>query len=442
MSEHADQDPTDDPDPTTEQTEPTTTDAPTTAAETTKADRVDPGDRRGIVAAGRGAALRGWGLLKRPAVLAVTAVLVVGLLAWGVIAVVRGPDTYRVSANFAAAPGLYEGNAVKVLGVRVGTITGVDPTESGVRINMDIDEDTTLPADVKAYLLAPNVVNDRYVELDPGYTNGASMAAADTIPTERTVLPQSVDQILASVDRLADQLGPDGANEDGSLNRLLDSIAKQLGGDGDSINAAVKNLGKVMSSLDGDTHDVTKALTSLGDLTHAAAGISDKYETFAGDLATVSSTLAEDRDAIAGVMRNLGDVLDELNTFVRDNKEQLSGTLSSLSKVADAVGDKQQELGEVMRFLPLAVQNADKAVDEDSNSMRTRFDQVRDPKLQEHVCGDGVLRMLLLSLDQQEDENKTMDLACGANALLLSLGTTSDSPGGGAFSHDALAGDN
>lgn len=447
MSEHTNSGTTDDPEPTTplpeatgspeaaEPAEPAETPGTTTAASAGR-------NRRRVVAAGRGAAARTWGFLKRPAVLTVTGVLVVGLLAWGVIAVVRGPDTYRVSANFAAAPGVYEGNAVKVLGVRVGTIADVEPDESGVRIDMDIAEDTTLPADVKAYLLAPNVVNDRYIELDPGYTDGATLQPDGTIPTDRTVLPQSVDQILASVDSLADQLGPDGANEDGSLNRLLESVAEQLGGDGASINTAVANLGEVMSALDGDTDDVTKALRSLGELTHAAAGVSDKYEEFAGDLATVSSTLADDRDAIAGVLRNLGNVLDELNTFVHDNKEQLSGTLGSLSKVADAVGDKQQELSEVMRFLPLAVQNVDKAVDEDSSSLRTRFDQVRDPDLQEHVCGDGVLRMLLLSLDQKEDENKTMDLACGANALLLSLGTTSDSPDGGAFSHDALAGDN
>src|SRR5699024_5993718 len=149
-----------------------------------------------------------------------------------------------------------------------------------------------------------------------------------------------------SVDSLADQLGPDGANEDGSLNRLLESVAEQLGGDGASITTAVANLGEVMSALDGDTDDVTKALRSLGELTHAAAGVSDKYGECAGDPATVSSTLADDREAIAGVWRNLGNVLDELNTFVHDNKELLSGTLGSLSEVADAVGDKQQELSE------------------------------------------------------------------------------------------------
>ena len=417
--------------------------AEATTRTTAQLDTAEVNDRRQrVIAATRTIASRVGTTLRRPAVLTVTAVLVVGLVAWGVVAIVRGPDTYRVQATFTAAPGLYEGNAVKVLGVRVGTIAGVDPGDSGVRVEMDIREDTTLPADVQAYLLAPNVVNDRYVALGPGYTGGPSLGPDGTIPVERTVLPQSVDQILASVDRLADQLGPEGANEDGSLNRLLRSVAKQLGGTGGSINASVKNLGKVMSALDGDTQDVTKALNSLGELTSAAAGVSEKYEEFAGDLAKVSSTLAKDRDAIAGVLRNLAGVLDELNTFVRNNEEQLSGTLRSLSEVADTVGDKQQELGKAMRFLPLAMQNAEKAVDEGSNSMRTRFNQVRNPKMQQRVCGDGVLRMLLLSLDQKEDENKIMDLACGANALLLSLGTTSESPNGGAFSHDALAGDN
>src|SRR5699024_651889 len=147
-----------------------------------------------------------------------------------------------------------------------------------------------------------------------------------------------VDQILASVDRLADQLGPDGANEDGTLSRLLRSVAKQLGGTGGSINTSVKNLGKVMSALDGDTQDVTTALNSLGELPSVAAAVSEKYEEFAWDLAEVISTLPKDRDAVAGALPNLSSVLDELNTFVRNNKEQLSYTLSSLSKVADTLG--------------------------------------------------------------------------------------------------------
>src|SRR5699024_10534372 len=166
-----------------------------------------------LFAASRTGSARGSTTLRRPGVLVVTAVLVVALVTWGDVAIVRGPDTYRVQATFTAAPGLYEGNAVKVLGVRVGTIAGVDPGDSGVRVEMDIREDTTLPADVQAYLLAPNVVNDRYVALGPGYTGGPSLGPDGTIPVERTVLPQSVDQILASVDRLADQLGPEGANE-------------------------------------------------------------------------------------------------------------------------------------------------------------------------------------------------------------------------------------
>lgn len=374
----------------------------------------------------------------RPLVIVVAALAVVaGLLAWGVTAITSGPATYRVSAVFDEAPGIYSGNAVTVLGVRVGSVVSVRPGADGVTVAMDIDRGTSIPTDAKAYLMAPNVVNDRFVELDPAYTGGAALPAGTTIGLDRTVTPLSVDDILASVKRLSDELGPTSANAKGALSRVLHSLASVLGGNGGALNASVKNVGDAFAAVSSNAADVTNMLDDLGGLTHAAAGVSDQYEQLAGDLAQVSTLLADDHTVIGQVLQQLGGVLQRLNTFVHDNRTQLKGTLDSLSKVAASVGGKQKALAQALDLLPLALQNVGQTIGPDSN-ITARFDRTTSSPLDQQVCGDSVLRLLLVSLDQPEDQNAAMDLACGANELLQHLGTAPGSPDGSNFTLKAL----
>jgi len=358
-------------------------------------------------------------------VLVVIGAVVVALAAWGIVALTSGPQTYQVSAMFSSAPGVYPGNAVKVLGVKVGRVLAVTPDPEGVKVDMAIDTTTKIPAGVKAYLMAPNVVNDRFIELDPGYTGGSTLPAGTTVPMTRTVVPQSVDQIVASINRLATDLGPSGANQDGSLSRLLRTIATTFGGDGSTINSAVRNLGDTFAAVSANTDDLTSMLNNLGSVTHAAAGVSGQYEALASDLAEVSSTLSDDNSTIASSISNLADVLRELNTFVKKNKSQLAGTLSSMSKVAKTVGDQQQAFSEALGLLPLAVDNTGRTIA--GGRIRTRVDQVSGSPVQSQVCGDGMLRMLLLTLSPQTDTHQVMSLACGTNELLQGF-----APGAGA----------
>ncbi len=380
----------------------------------------------------------GRALLRRPLVVAAAGVVVLALVAAGLVAMLSGPGSYRVSAMFPDAPGIYPGNAVKVLGVRVGKVDSITPSVDGVKVVMQVEKTTKLPAGVKAYLMAPNVVNDRFIELDPGYTGGSTLPAGTTLPVEQAVVPQSVDQIVASIDRLATDLGPSGANEDGSLSRLLRSIAQTLGGSGGSLNGSVRNLGKVFAAVSDHTDEVTSMLNDLGGVTHAAAGVSGKYQQLAGDLAKVSTTLADNDVAIASSVKNLARVLAALNTFVKDNKSQLKDTLGSMSKIAGAVGRQQKALTKTMRLLPLAVDNAGRTVTK--GGVRTRFDQPVDRLLHGQVCGDGVLRLLLLSLSPQRDHNQVMDLACGTNELLLGLRAGPGAPSAALFTRAALLG--
>ena len=73
----------------------------------------------------------------------------------------------RVSAVLPSAVSLFEGSDVKIMGVRVGEVTRVTPRGTSVLVEMEYDDDYTLPADAEAVVVSPSVIGDRFVQLTP-----------------------------------------------------------------------------------------------------------------------------------------------------------------------------------------------------------------------------------------------------------------------------------
>src|SRR5690348_1920181 len=103
-------------------------------------------------------------------------VAVIAALAAGVTtaAVASGGDsgTRHLTAYFTKTIGLYQGNDVRVLGVKIGKIDKLTVLGTRVRVQISYDGKYKLPADVKAVLVPPSVVSDRFIQLAPAYTGG------------------------------------------------------------------------------------------------------------------------------------------------------------------------------------------------------------------------------------------------------------------------------
>ncbi|MCP9953733.1 MlaD family protein [Actinomadura madurae] len=100
------------------------------------------------------------------------------LVAIALVPLLTGGPTHRITAYFATAIGVYPGSDVRVLGVKVGSIDSVEPLGNRVRVDMRVDDEVDVPAEARAVVIAPNLVSDRYVQLDPAYGGGPKMAAA------------------------------------------------------------------------------------------------------------------------------------------------------------------------------------------------------------------------------------------------------------------------
>ena len=323
--------------------------------------------------------------------------IVVGLV--GAVAS-RGGSTQTIAAQFSEAPGLYPGNHVDMLGIPVGSVTSVKPGPDYVLVKMSVRSDVKIPANAGAVIMAPTVVADRFVQLTPAYQGGPTMAPGTVIPLGHTAIPQSVDAVVQALTRLAQQLGPNGANRNGALSQLLHQMAVQFGNVGPDFNAAVVNFSGALHGFAQNAPAVGRTLNNLGNLTQALADNSSTYQSFASDLSAVSGILANDRSDISSVLSALQQLFANLNSFLLADGTKLGSSISNLKVFAGALVSQQAALAKVFDLSPLSLQNLVNAIDLNAPggpALRGRYDAVASTEqLFNQVCGNSALRFLVI----------------------------------------------
>ena len=140
-------------------------------------------------------------------------------------------ETKTLTAHFPRAVSIYEGSDVRILGVNVARVTAVTPEGNSVRVDMEYDAQYKVPEDAKAVIVTPTLVADRFVQLTPAYHSGDGlMADGADIPLPDTGVPVELDRIYASLRDLSEALGPNGVNNDGTLDHVLAAGAHALKG--------------------------------------------------------------------------------------------------------------------------------------------------------------------------------------------------------------------
>lgn len=375
--------------------------------------------------------------------------LVVVLAVAGLVALVTtsGGSTRTIRAQFATAPGLFDGNHVDVLGVVVGTITAVQPGPGYATVTMQVRSDVKIPAAAGAYIQAPEVVADRFVQLVPAYAGGPTMPAGSTIPVSRTASPESVDAVFGTLNSLAQQLGPNGANSNGALTSLLGNFANQLRGNGPGINSAITNFSQALGGVAQASPQLQTLLQNLGHLSVALANNSDTYQAFTQNLASVSTFLADDRSNIGSALSNLRTFFANLNVFITENQATLGTSLKNLDTFAQDLTYQQADLAKAFDLTPLALQNLNRAVDPNAvggPALRARYDPVGSTTgLFNSVCGNSTLRFLVVLATGTETNPLTpgtsQDTLCAVGNALSSLTLPPGASAGPDLSLAALA---
>lgn len=349
--------------------------------------------------------------LARGVAVACVLALIVAVAVWWIAS---GANTRKVTAYFDQAIGVYSGSNVDMLGVKIGTIDAVTPVGTQVRVDMSVDRDVRIPADAKALVVAPSVVSDRYVQLAPVYTGGATMSDNAVIPSSRTATPVELDQLYQSLNKVSSALGPNGANANGSLSDLLNTLSDNLNGNGQNLHDTITQLSQLATTLDSNKDNLFATVDNIGQFTTMLAANDATVRQFITQLSNVSGFLAGQRSQLAAAVTQLGTALGQIQTFIQNNRALIKSNVDNLEQVTRVLVNERSALAETLDVAPLALDDVVNAYNASSGTLDARADlnELNQPPL-----------VILCKLVQQVGGTNlpaALTSACGSIAGVLS----------------------
>ena len=307
----------------------------------------------------------------------IAGLLVVALIAALLLVFWPGSDKKYVTASFPRTVSLYEGSEVKILGVAVGKVEEVEPTGTNVTVKFYYEGDQKVPDNAKAAVISPSIVGDRFIQLTPAYSGGAVLENNAKLGEDRTATPLELDEIFGSINDLTKALGPDGANKPvangvGPLTRLLDSTARNFGGQGAEFNKTLKNLGALTKTLADNKDELFGTLAQVEEFTKTLAENDGTVRRFNDSLAGGADLLADERQELAAVLKNLSIAMVQVRGFVKENRGSLTRNISGLNRVSKVLVKRRDVLDETLRDAPAALNNLYLAGNQKEGTLDTR----------------------------------------------------------------------
>src|SRR4029079_16745263 len=217
-------------------------------------------------------------------------------------------------------------------------------------------------------------------------TGGPVMRDGARIGLDRTAVPVELDRISSSLDDLLVALGPNGANKNGAFSDLLKTGAANLDGQGQNLHDTNRDLSLALQTLSGGRNVLFGTVKNLQAFTSMLATNDTQVRRLNSDLASVSVQLDGERDDLAAALKNLAVALDEVSTFVHDNRAGLTTNLKQLASVTGTVAKQRDALAEALTNAPVALSNLQNAYNPKTGTLDTRANINENLSVQTLLC--------------------------------------------------------
>lgn len=286
------------------------------------------------------------------AVLVTCAVTGAGLIAGNLTTAHRT----TVTAYFDNSNGIFPGDDVVLLGVRIGEITAIEPQPERAKITFWFDRRYQVPAQAGAAILSPQLITSRAIQLTPAYTGGPELADGAVIPQNRTAVPVEWDDFRMQLEKISSSLqpGPDG---DSPLGAFVNTAAENLRGRGADIREAILELSRTLSALGDHSTDIFGTVKGLATLVSALQSSTGLMKELNRNLASATSLLADDPAQIGTAVEGLNTAARDIASFTAEHREAVGFATDKLNSIAQALADSSGDIKQALHLAPTTLQN-------------------------------------------------------------------------------------
>jgi virulence factor Mce-like protein len=235
-------------------------------------------------------------------------------------AVLQQPLTSRpveLTVQLKSAGGLFEGSAVTYRGVKVGKVTEIELTDTGVEARLRLSAGTEVPQASRAVVRSLSPVGEQYLDFQPTTAEEPFLENGDTIPATATDIPMSLQSTVVAVDKLMRQI------DEKKLRTTLVELSEGLGGTGDELGRMIDDGQLLLDELRRiypETERLLRNSDTVLDIAPDHVGDLRRLGTSAKKLAAF---LRDYDPELRDTLRDAPDQIDQLEALVQDARKVL-----------------------------------------------------------------------------------------------------------------------
>jgi phospholipid/cholesterol/gamma-HCH transport system substrate-binding protein len=259
----------------------------------------------------------------------------------GDLPLIGGGDTYH--ASFTEAGGIKPNDEVRIAGVRVGKVTGVDLDGDKVDVTFKVNTPSEFGTQTQAEIKVKTLLGAMYLSLEP--EGSGQLAKGSTIPTSRTTSAYNVVQAFSGLANRAERIDTDRLAK--SINTLAD-LTKDTPA---AFQGTLRGLSRLSETVASRNDQINELLGNLHTVSGTLADRDQDIVALMKDSDTLLRALVARRDSVHRLLVSTSRFSTELTLLVKQSRADLKPALSNLQGVVNLLLKNQNNLDESLRLM-------------------------------------------------------------------------------------------
>lgn len=262
-----------------------------------------------------------------------------------------GGDTTEWQARFGAVSGLRAGDDVRVAGVRVGRVEGIEVVDNtDALVTFELEEGQQVHERTTLTLRYQNLLGQRYLAIDAPAAPGEPLEEDTRIPASRTNPGFDLTALLNGFEPLFDVLEP------AQVNQLATNMIRVLQGESGTVEQLLQNTAEATRFL-ADREDLfDEVLTNLTPVLEDLDARSSDFDATVVQFRELMTGLARNRTTFTDSIDHLGSLLEATSDLMAELRPPLVRDVRALRRTFGLLAEHQSLLGATVEALPATLE--------------------------------------------------------------------------------------
>lgn len=278
--------------------------------------------------------------------------IVVTTLATGVLVVVignisfQGTNSYK--AIFSDVTGLNTGDDVRIAGVRVGTVEGIDIVNTNkALVTFSVANNAVLNQSETATIHYRNLVGQRYISLSEGSGPPTKLKTGSTIPESQTFPALDLTTLFNGFKPLFAALTP------ADVNQLSYEVIQVFQGESSNLNGLLQTTADITSALANRDQVIGSLIDNLNQVLATVSQRNTQFNALITQFQAFLRGLVKDKNALLGPLDSISQLTTQTADLIGGIRPGFVSDIKGLRSLAGNLNRNAAELDRVLQILPI-----------------------------------------------------------------------------------------